>query len=84
MKQQTSLVICIVSVLFIVVFQFIYYNKRVKRLEHAIEIETAKNNFLINQLDNQVVPYDSVYAKNGTVLFYKNGTLLGRSVTERE
>ena len=70
----------IIMLIVVLVGLFISTNKRIKNLRKQVSIEAAKTNFLLKQLDANNVYFDSVYTKNDTVSFYKNGSLMGRSV----
>ena len=71
MKSNASIVILIVALLISVVILF--RKSHVNKLR-AQSIETAKRNFPIKD-------YDSLYAKNDTVRFYKNDSFIGMTVT---
>jgi AraC-like DNA-binding protein len=61
-------------------------NTKINRMEQAQRIEKAKEQFLNTSLNIDAVTknnvYDSVYAANDTVRFFKNGLLVGSSVTQ--
>lgn len=69
-----KLFICILG--FTLPFSSCTLNKQ--RKNTAIEI--AKTQFALSHFDKEDVPFDSVYTRNDTVLFYKNGSFVGKSV----
>lgn len=71
-----------IPILLIVIGLVMYINyTRIKKLKTQLSVEAAKNSFIIQHCNNATALYDSVYAKDGTVSFYKDGSLLGKSVT---
>jgi hypothetical protein len=83
MKNNTS-IMTIPALVVLLVFQFVYNYKRINSLKKEVAIQKTINDFLIRHYGNQASPYDSIYAKNDTVAFYKNGVFLGMSVTVEE
>lgn len=47
-------------------------------------IETTKTDFMLRQQNIQNVSFDSVYANNDTISFYKNDSLVGKTVIVTE
>lgn len=84
MKRNTSIAIIIISLLFLVVFQFFTNSRQVNRLKRQMLIETAKTDFILREQGIQNVSFDSVYANNDTISFYKNDSLVGKTVIVTE
>ncbi|OSZ82055.1 hypothetical protein CAP35_01940 [Chitinophagaceae bacterium IBVUCB1] len=84
MKNNTLLIITNGILVVLLVFQFVYNYKRINSLKKEVAIQKTINDFVTRHYGNQAPPYDSVYAKNDTVAFYKNGAFLGMSVTIEE
>ena len=75
MKNNIVFAILIVALFFSLMFLALYTKNNFKRLEKQIAIESAKANF------NRDATFDSVIVKRDTILFYKNGEFMGKSVT---
>lgn len=85
MKQNTPLTILLmITLIIIVVFQFFYHKRQIKRLSKQITIEASKTSFAFSQLDKQFIPYDSVVSVYDTISFYKNSAFLGKHVITTE
>lgn len=80
MKSNISIIVLIIALALVMFLN----NRRVNRLEHQLSIQTAKTNFVTAHCSNQTTIYDSIYANDNTIAFYKNGTLLSKSVTTTE
>lgn len=80
MKRNTSAITLIISCLALVISIFVINNKRVDRLEKQLQIEKAKTSFILSKIDNTTLPYDSTYAHDDTIQYYKNSSFVGKSV----
>ena len=81
MKYRASTAIIVVLIILVVV-QFIFYNKRINRLEKQALIESVKTDFLRRFDRKNFTPIDSIYISNDTLLFYRNDSFMGMSVTK--
>lgn len=80
MKRNTSAIILIISCLALVISIFVINNKRVNRLEKQLRIEKAKTSFILSQIDNATLPYDSIYTHDDTIQYYRNSSFVGKSI----
>lgn len=80
MKNNASTAIAVIALLISLAALYFIHHKKVSRLERQLSIENIKNDFIIKECNCQSSPYDSIYAKNDTVSFYKNGTFRGKTI----
>ncbi len=80
MKPNKSVTLLSITLLVLAVSLFVANNRRDKRQKKLLTIETAKASFIQNQLGGKSGAIDSVYAINDTILFFKNGSFMGKSI----
>lgn len=83
MKSNSALIWIIVSLVVVIALMALFNNRRVIKLRKDVAVEAAKANFALD-LNNQSQPFDSVYVKEDSVFYYKDGTFLGTSVIVRD
>jgi hypothetical protein len=74
----------IITLIGVCIVLFIFHRKQVSRLKRASAIESAKADFIRQSIPAPDIPFDSVYAKNDTIAFYKNKVLVGKSIFMEE
>jgi len=79
MKSNAPVTILVVVLLLLTVFLSIFNNIRLNRLRRQATIQSAKTNFLMH-LGNKNVSIDSTAINNDTLLFYSNGSFIGKTV----
>ena len=73
MKKLAAKDVTILALSIVVIVQFVLNNSRVDRLTRDFAIQKTIAEFK--------TPYDSAYAKNDTISFFNDDTLVGRTIS---
>ena len=84
MKRNTATIILIFTLAALSVLQYILNNKQVTRLRKNLSIEQSINSYIKSHMLPEQIPFDSVYAQNDTIRFYKKGIYQGMTVSVTE